>query len=76
MASKERLTKAEVQCQNLKAQLDMVKTSEARLQQEKESMHREHLSQNVLLANLHAIQVGTCRNSINLILCEKYEYLV
>ncbi|XP_064626009.1 nucleoprotein TPR-like [Lineus longissimus] len=56
MASQDRLTKSDVQCQNLKAQLVMVKMTEARLQQEKESMHREQLSQNVLLANLHAIQ--------------------
>jgi len=58
MAAKERLTRAEVQCQNLRAEKELLKTSESRLLHEKESVIREQRSQSQLMANLQAIQVS------------------
>ena len=57
MNIQEAKTLAEVRCENLKAEKNMLKSVETRLLQEKESVMREKQTQNLLLANLQAIQV-------------------
>ena len=57
MSLQTKLTRTEVESQNLRAQLNLAKSTESRLMQERESMHREQHSQNILLANLQTIQV-------------------
>ena len=57
MLAQEKFSHADVQLQNMRAERDMLKTIEARLNQEKEGLIREARSQNMLLANLQAIQV-------------------
>ena len=59
MLAQEKFSHADVQLQNMRAERDMLKTVEARLNQEKEGLIREARSQNMLLANLQAIQVRT-----------------
>ncbi|XP_038056577.1 nucleoprotein TPR-like [Patiria miniata] len=56
MAANEKLTRAEVACDNLKVERELLKGVEARLTQEKESMQREHRGQTLLLTNLETIQ--------------------
>ncbi|XP_067679171.1 nucleoprotein TPR-like isoform X3 [Haliotis asinina] len=56
MAAQENGTRLEVQNDNLKAELNLVTSSEHRLMQELESVRREHMSQNMLLSSLQAIQ--------------------
>ncbi|XP_046561474.1 LOW QUALITY PROTEIN: nucleoprotein TPR-like [Haliotis rubra] len=56
MAAQENATRLEVQNDNRKAELNLVTNSEHRLMQELESVRREHLSQNMLLSSLQAIQ--------------------
>ena len=57
MATQEKLSHAMVQSQNLREERDLLKGVEQRLLLEKESMLREHRSQNLLMNNLQAIQV-------------------
>ena len=57
MAAQERLSRAEVRSESTQREMVMHKTNEARLLQEKESMLRQKSSQDMLLANLQAIQV-------------------
>ena len=59
MTVQEKFSHADVQLQNMRAERDMLKTAEARLNQEKEGLVREARSQSMLLANLQAIQVST-----------------
>ena len=59
MLAQEKFSHADVQLQNMRAERGMLKTVEARLNQEKEGLIREARSQNMLLANLQAIQVRT-----------------
>ncbi|KAI8486327.1 hypothetical protein Bbelb_358260 [Branchiostoma belcheri] len=56
MATKERLAQAEVQLKNLLVERDMLKTTEAQLSRENESLRREQKSQNILSTNLQMIQ--------------------
>ena len=57
MANQEKLTRAEVQADRLQQQCESLRAMEASMAQEKESVMRERSSQNLLLANLQAIQV-------------------
>ncbi|CAH1773591.1 unnamed protein product, partial [Owenia fusiformis] len=56
MSSQENLARAQVQCDNLRAEKQLLKTAEERLILEKESLYREQRSQNVVLANLQTLQ--------------------
>ncbi|XP_078680358.1 nucleoprotein TPR-like isoform X2 [Branchiostoma floridae x Branchiostoma belcheri] len=56
MATKERLAQTEVQLKNLLVERDMLKTTEAQLSRENESLRREQKSQNILSTNLQMIQ--------------------
>ncbi|XP_033110270.1 nucleoprotein TPR-like [Anneissia japonica] len=56
LAFQERLSRAEVSCENLRAERDMLKGVEVRLSQEKDALMREHQGQNLLLANLETIK--------------------
>ncbi len=56
-AAQERCTKAEVSVENLRAERDLLKGVEVRLNQEKESLIREQRSQSLLLTNMQTIQV-------------------
>ena len=64
MLAQEKFSNADVQLQNMRAERDMLKTIEARLNQEKEGLIREARSQNMLLANLQAIQVKCTQSRI------------
>ena len=59
MSSQERMTRAEVSAQNLRAERDMLKNIEHRLLQDKEAKAREQASHQLMMANLQAIQVRT-----------------
>ena len=61
MLAQEKFSHADVQLKNMRAERDMLKTIEARLNQQKEGLVREARSQNMLLANLQAIQVTNVR---------------
>ena len=66
LAAKEKLTHVEVQNQSLSTESDMLRSSEGRLTQEKESLLREQRSRDLLLANLQTIQVRRCTlSSVN-----------
>ncbi|XP_071964047.1 nucleoprotein TPR-like isoform X2 [Antedon mediterranea] len=56
LAVQERLSRAEVSCEKLRAERDMLKGVEARLSQEKDALMREHRGQNLLLVNLETIK--------------------
>ncbi|CAH1255215.1 TPR [Branchiostoma lanceolatum] len=56
MATKERLAQLEVQKKNLAVERDMLKTAEAQLSRENESLRREQKSQTILSTNLQMIQ--------------------
>ncbi|XP_048255424.1 nucleoprotein TPR-like isoform X4 [Haliotis rufescens] len=56
MSAQENGTRLEVQNDNQRAELNLVKNSEQGLMQELESVRREHMSQNMLLSSLQAIQ--------------------
>ena len=58
MSLQSKLTKAEVQVQHLTSQNSTLRSIEARLSQEKDSMMRENRSTQLLMANLQAIQVS------------------
>ena len=58
MTDKERLARAEVAAQNLRAERDMLRSIEQRLLAEKESQAREQRSHQLMMANLQAIQVA------------------
>ena len=64
MANQEMLSRSEVRCQHLTAEKDMLRNSESRLLQERESMMREKQTQNLLLTNLQAIQVRPWPSSL------------
>uniref|UniRef100_A0A8B9HDM9 Nucleoprotein TPR n=1 Tax=Astyanax mexicanus TaxID=7994 RepID=A0A8B9HDM9_ASTMX len=53
----EKLAVAEVRCENLRKERDILKQAESRLTQEKESILAEQRSQNLLLTNLKSIQL-------------------
>ncbi|XP_058269448.1 nucleoprotein TPR isoform X3 [Hemibagrus wyckioides] len=53
----EKLAVAEVRCENLRKERDIMKQVESRLNQEKESILAEQRGQNLLLANLKSIQL-------------------
>lgn len=57
MATQEKLSRAETQCQSLRIEKDMLKSIEQRLLQEKESMYKDQRSRDLLMANLQSIQV-------------------
>ena len=57
LAMQEKLSRADVRCQSLEASNAVLKSAEARLVQDRENILREKCSQNLLLANLQAIQV-------------------
>ncbi|MEE6496310.1 hypothetical protein FKM82_002298 [Ascaphus truei] len=56
-AASEKLVIAEVRAENLKKEKEIMKMSEARLSQERESLVAEQRGQNLLLTNLQTIQV-------------------
>ncbi len=58
MVAQEQYSQADAQVQTLRAERDMLKSSEVRIMQERDSLMREARSQNVLLSNLQAIQVS------------------
>lgn len=62
MVSQENASRAEVKCQSLQAEKDLLKSSESRLVQEKESMMREQRTQSILMTNLQTIQVSVSRS--------------
>ena len=57
MATQEKLSHAETQCQCLKIEKDMLKSIEQRLLQEKESFYKDQRSRDLLMSNLQSIQV-------------------
>ena len=57
MTTQEKYSNAEVQSQMLRQERDLLKNVEARLSQERDSLLRDQRAQNLLLANLEAIQV-------------------
>ncbi|GIY63121.1 hypothetical protein CDAR_492362 [Caerostris darwini] len=78
MKAQEKISRADVTIENLKAERDLLKNVEARLLQEKESVVREQMYQSKMMANLQAVQNNlerieseSKRNLTNQI--EKYE---
>ncbi|KAM4722857.1 nucleoprotein TPR [Rhinophrynus dorsalis] len=61
-AASEKLAVAEVRAENLKKEKELLKMSEARLSQERESLIAEQKGQNLLLANLQTIQLSLERS--------------
>ena len=57
MVAQEQYSQADALAQRMRVERDIAKSNEVRITQEKESLLREARSQNVLLANLQAIQV-------------------
>ena len=57
MSTKEQISQAQAKVDNVKAERDLIKTSEQRLSIELESLRRERHSQTMLMANLQTIQV-------------------
>ena len=60
MSVQEQLSQATARSDNLRAERDIIKSSEQRLLVELESCRRERQSQAMLMGNLQAIQVGQC----------------
>lgn len=58
MSCQEKMSNAEVQAHVMRQERDLLKSVEARLTQERDSLLRDQRSQNLLLANLEAIQVA------------------
>ncbi|XP_074653725.1 nucleoprotein TPR-like isoform X2 [Tubulanus polymorphus] len=56
MSSKEQATSVTVQLQNVRTENELLKSIEQRLSEEKQTMMREHQTQNILLTNLQTIQ--------------------
>jgi len=59
LATKDKLTHAEVRCQSLAAEKERLKSSEARLISENEMLHRNQQTRDQLVISLEAIQVCT-----------------
>ena len=57
MSTTEQISQAQAKVDNVKAERDLIKTSEQRLSIELESLRRERHSQTMLMANLQTIQV-------------------
>ena len=57
MSTMEQISQAQAKVDNVKAERDLIKTSEQRLSIELESLRRERHSQTMLMANLQTIQV-------------------
>ena len=57
MSTTEQISQAQAKVDNVKAERDLIKTSEQRLCIELESLRRERHSQTMLMANLQTIQV-------------------
>ena len=57
MSTKEQISQVQAKVDNVKAERDLIKTSEQRLSIELESLRRERHSQTMLMANLQTIQV-------------------
>ena len=57
MSTQEKLTRSEVRCQNLVAEKELLKGSEARLHSEMESLRRNQQSRDELVLRLESIQV-------------------
>ncbi|XP_070764710.1 translocated promoter region b, nuclear basket protein [Enoplosus armatus] len=61
-AAKEKLTMAEGRAESLRKERDMLKLVESRLSQEKETIHSQQHTQNLLLTNLQTIQASLERS--------------
>jgi hypothetical protein len=57
MAAQEQIAKAEARVENLRAEKDLIRSSEQRVMIELECIRRERQTQTMLMANLQAIQV-------------------
>jgi hypothetical protein len=58
LSTQEKLSKAEVRCQHLAAEKEVLKVAEVRLQKEMESLLRNHRSRDELDIRLESIQVS------------------
>jgi len=59
MSVQEQLSQAQARGENVRAEKDIIKSSEQRLLAELDSVRRERQTQTMLMANLQAIQVWT-----------------
>ncbi|XP_059609056.1 nucleoprotein TPR isoform X2 [Phlebotomus argentipes] len=58
MSAQKKLTEAEVMVENLKQQLSILRDSEARLKLDKEMLHRERHTNNLLMNNIEMLKVS------------------
>lgn len=58
MTTQEQLSQAQARSDNIRAEKDLIRSSEQRVMAELESIRRERHTQTMLMANLQAIQVG------------------
>ena len=66
LATREKLTKAEISCQTLTSEKRMLMESEKRVQAQYENLLREQKGQNVLLINLQSIQNSMEKNEFEM----------